>query len=297
MLTSAPMPSTKRRISARSDAGVEGAVDRADDVDARLLAFLARLALGNFLAAVLRPQPEHGAVGALPLILVDGARQEALDVGAFGRHAAADHLGDRAGDDDGGQVRIERLVRAAHRAFGARLAELFLGESGDDDRQLVRRQRVGVVQHRRDRQVLAADRTVDDDLQALDRREDVDRAPVATGAIMVEDEHQIISSALRFFASFSRRRLYSARNCRLSLRHVLPDAGRIAFADAGEERLHGVEARLAGERGVDDLGQRACAGRPHQRARRNQVGEIERRDRHLLWPSARRASCRWRDRA
>ena len=82
---------------------VEGAVDRADDVDPRLLAFLARLALGDLLAAVLRPQPGDGAVGALPLIFVDGARQEALDVGAFGRDAAADHLGDRAGDDDGRQ--------------------------------------------------------------------------------------------------------------------------------------------------------------------------------------------------
>ncbi len=53
-------------------------------------------------------------------------------------------------------------VRALHRALGAVLAELFLAEAGDDDRQLVRRQRVGVVQHRGDRQVLAADRAVDD---------------------------------------------------------------------------------------------------------------------------------------
>ena len=88
-------------------------------------------------------------------------------------------------------------VRALHRAFGAVAAELLLAEAGDDDRQLVRRQRVGVVQHRGDRQVLAADRAVDDDLQALDRGEDVDRAPVAAGAIVIEDEHQIrCSSAL-----------------------------------------------------------------------------------------------------
>jgi hypothetical protein len=116
--------------------------------------------------AVLGPQPDHGAVGALPLVLVDGARQEALDVGAFGRHAAADHLGDGAGHDHGGQVRVERRVARAWRPR-CRLAELFLAETGDDDRQLVRRQRVGVVQHRGDRQVLAADRAVDDDLQPL----------------------------------------------------------------------------------------------------------------------------------
>ena len=78
---------------------------------------------------------------------------------------------------------------------------------GDDDRQLVRRQRVGVVQHRGHRQVLAADRAVDDDLQALDRREDVHGAPVAAGAIVVEDQHQIISSALRFFAGLLELRL------------------------------------------------------------------------------------------
>ena len=107
--------------------------------------------------------------------------------GAFRRHAAADHFGDRAGDDDAGQIGIERRVGAPHRAFGAVTAELLLGEAGDDDRQFVRRQRVGVVEHRGHRQVLAADRTVDDDLQALDRGEHVDGAPVAAGAVVVED--------------------------------------------------------------------------------------------------------------
>jgi hypothetical protein len=37
--------------------------------------------------------------------------------------------------------------RRAHGLLGAVLAELFLAEPGDDDGQLVRRQRVGVVQH------------------------------------------------------------------------------------------------------------------------------------------------------
>jgi hypothetical protein len=51
----------------------------------------------------------------------------------------------------------------------------------------LRRQRVGVVEHRRDRQVFATDGTVDDDLEALDRREDVDCAPVAACTIVIED--------------------------------------------------------------------------------------------------------------
>ena len=55
------------------------------------------------------------------------------------------------------------------------------------------------MEHRGDRQVLAAHRAVDDDLQPFDGGEHIDRAPIAAGAIMIEDQHQIISSALRFF--------------------------------------------------------------------------------------------------
>ncbi len=167
---------------------VEAAVLRADDVDLGLRALLERLQRRHLLAAELRPQPRQRAVGRLPLVLVDGARQEARDVGALGRDAAADHLGDAAGDDDRGQVGVERLPRALHRALGAVAAELLLAQAGDDDRQLVRRQRVGIVEDTRDRQVLAPDGTVDDDLQALDRGEGVDRPPIAAGAVMIEDE-------------------------------------------------------------------------------------------------------------
>ena len=147
----------------------------------------ARLARWNFLRAELRPQPVHRAVGALPLVFVDRPRQKSLDIRTLRRHAAADHLGDRAGDDHGRQVGIERGVRALHRPLGALAPELLLGEAGHDDRQLVRRQGVGVVQHRGHRQVLASHRAVDDDLQALDGREDVHGAPVAAGAIVVDD--------------------------------------------------------------------------------------------------------------
>ena len=115
-----------------------------------------------------------------------------------------------------GRYGIEHAMRALHRAFGAGLAEFFLAETGDHDRQFMRRQRVGIMQHRGDRQILAADRAVDDDLHALDGGEGVDRAPIATRAIVVEDEHQIISSALRFLAWASICFLYFSRNATLS---------------------------------------------------------------------------------
>ena len=119
---------------------VEGAVARADQVD---FGPVARRALGqrhcrrDVAQAVFAPKPEHCAVRALPLVFVDRARQEALQPRAFGRDAAADHLGDRAGDHHRGQIGIEHRMGALHRAFGALAAELFFGQAGDDDRQLV----------------------------------------------------------------------------------------------------------------------------------------------------------------
>ncbi len=94
-------------------------------------------------------------------------------------------------------------MRLAHRVLCAVLAEFFLAEARHDDREFVRRQRVGIMKNGRHRQILAADGTVDHDLQALDRREDVDSAPVAAGAIVIEHEHQGISSA-SFFALAAR---------------------------------------------------------------------------------------------
>ena len=173
-------------------------------------------------------------------------------------------------------------MRALHRAFGAGLAEFFLAEAGHDDRQFMRRQRIGVMQHRGDRQVLAADRAVDDDLHALDGGEGVDRAPIATRAIVVEDEHQIISSALRFLAWASICFLYFSRNATLSFGVSSQTPAAWPSPTPSKNVLHLVEAALIGERGIDDLRQRAGAGDAHQRPRRNQVGEIERRDRQLL---------------
>ena len=125
---------------------VEGAVAWADDVHPWPLAFFA-FAFGDVAQTVLLPQPEHRAIGALPLVLVDGAWQKALKVGAFGRDAATDHFGNRAGDHDGGQIWVQGRVGSAHGAFGAFAPELFFGQAGDDDGQLVWRQRVGIMQH------------------------------------------------------------------------------------------------------------------------------------------------------
>jgi hypothetical protein len=117
----------------------------------------------------------------------------------------------------------------------------------------VRRQRVGVVQHRGDRQVLAAHRAVDDDLQALDRGEDVDRAPVAACAIVIEDEHQIISSALRLLHALMTWRLGELLAELGAVAACLPRRRRVAGADAAEEVLHLVEAGLVADGGVDHL--------------------------------------------
>ena len=180
-----------RRISARSDGMVEGAVHRADDVDLGSSALRASGLAAPFrlLGAELGPEPVDGAIARLPLILVDRARQEAHEVRTLGRYPAADHLGDAAGHDDGRHVGVLGGGRPAQRAFGAGHRELVLGEAGDDDRQFMRRQAVGVVQHRRHRQVLAADRAVDDDPQAPDRREGVDGPPVAAGSVVIENQH------------------------------------------------------------------------------------------------------------
>ena len=92
--------------------------------------------------------------------------------------------------------------------------QLVLAQPGDHDRQFMRRQRVGVVQHGGHRQVLAADRAVDDDLQALDGAEGVDRPPVAAGAVVILDQHA--SASFRA----ARTRFACANRC-LTLREYL----------------------------------------------------------------------------
>jgi hypothetical protein len=65
------------------------------------------------------------------------------------------------------------------------LSEFFLAKARHYDGQFVRWQGIGIVENGRDRQVLATHWPVDDDLQALDRREDVDGTPVAASPVMI----------------------------------------------------------------------------------------------------------------
>ena len=123
----------------------------------------------------------------MPLIFVDGARQEALDIGVFGRNATTDHLGNRAGDHDARLLGVQRLMRAPQSTLGTALSEFFLGQAGNNDRQFMRGERVGVVQYRGHGQVFATHRTINNDLQALDRREHIHGTPVSASAIVVED--------------------------------------------------------------------------------------------------------------
>ena len=186
---------------------VEGAVDRPDDVDARRRPEL-RVARAHLAPAgtELRPQPHDGAVGGLPLVLIDRAADEALQVAALRRHAAADHLRDGSRDNDSGKVRVLRRGGATHGILGTVLRERILVEPRDDNRQFMRRQRVRVVQHRRHWQVLATDGTVDDHPQSAHGREGVDRAPIAAGPVVIEDEHAQVPTASSDLA-FARRSL------------------------------------------------------------------------------------------
>ena len=92
---------------------------------------------------------------------------------------------------DAGFFRVQRLMRAAQRTLGTPLAKFFLCEPGHHNGQFMWGQCIGVVQHRRHRQVLTSHRPVDYDLQPFDGRKHIHRAPVAAGTIMIEDQHQL----------------------------------------------------------------------------------------------------------
>ena len=90
-----------------------------------------------------------------------------------------------------------------HRALGAFAAELLLRKPRDHNGKLMWRQCIRVVQHRGHRQVFAAHRTINHNLQAFDCSKDIDRAPIAASTIVVNDIHQPISSDLRAFCSLA----------------------------------------------------------------------------------------------
>ncbi len=132
--------------------------------------------------------PSHRAVGALPLVFVDGARQEALNVGTLRRNATTDHFGNGSGYDNGWQRRIKHFPCPFHRLFGA-LAHFLFGQSCHHNWQFMRRQSIGVMQHGCHRQVFTSNRAVDHDLQAFDSAEGINSPPVAASPIMILNKH------------------------------------------------------------------------------------------------------------
>ena len=119
---------------------VEGAIHRPKDIDARRIAVFA-LFLGRHPAfghAEFGENPSHGAVCGFPLILVNCAGQEPLDIGALRRDAATDHFGNRACNDNGRQGRVQHLPGAFHRLLSAR-PHFGFAKARYDDRQFMRR--------------------------------------------------------------------------------------------------------------------------------------------------------------
>ena len=205
---------------------VEHAIHRPKDIDARARTFRA----GGFMRhpafghAKFGEDPGHRPVGAFPLIFINRARQEALNIGAHRGDAAADHLGNRSCHHHRRQSRVERFPRPAHCAFGTVTAQFLFAQARHHNRQLMGRQSVGIVQHRCYRQILTPNRAIDHHLQALDGTERINRAPIAPCPIMILHQHQIISSALAARAILSSFFWCIARNsgCRFGAPSQMP---------------------------------------------------------------------------
>jgi len=78
-------------------------------------------------------------------------------------------------------------MRTAHGALCAFAAQLLFCQTRDHNGQLMRRQCIGVMQDRSDRQVFAAHGAVNDNLQAFDGGEHIHRSPIAACAIVVKN--------------------------------------------------------------------------------------------------------------
>ena len=170
---------------------VEGAITGPDDVDAGLFSWRSGFDIASrrhLAQPILGPQPRHGSVGALPLVFINRAWQEALQGGAFRRHASTNHFGDAAGHHHSRKLRVQHGVGSLHGTLGAFAPKLLFAQTCHHNGQLMGRERIGIVQDARDRQVLTADRTVHHDLQALDRGKDIHRAPVPAGTVVIQDQ-------------------------------------------------------------------------------------------------------------
>nr|UOZ97391.1 hypothetical protein NCPCFENI_01311 [Cupriavidus sp.] len=113
---------------------IEHAIGRANDVHLGPLPFFTGLHRRHLLHAVFGPEPGHGAIGRLPLVFVNGARQKPRDVHAFGGNAPANHLGNRARDHHRGKIRIKHRMGALHGAFGAFATQLLFGKARNNNR-------------------------------------------------------------------------------------------------------------------------------------------------------------------
>ena len=103
---------------------IEGAIDGTNDVHARLFAFLARARLRlTATRTEFSPKPHDGAVSGLPLILINGAADEALQIAALRCDATANHFGDGTRHHHGGQFSILRGSGALQSAFRTVLGE------------------------------------------------------------------------------------------------------------------------------------------------------------------------------
>ena len=95
-------------------------------------------------------------------------------------------------------------MRTLHGTLGTFTAQLFFCQTRHHNGQLVRWQAIGVMQHRGDWQVFAADWAVNDHLQAFDGGEHIHSAPITACAVMVQNERRLdgahvpIASDLRF---------------------------------------------------------------------------------------------------
>ena len=111
--------------------GVEVAISGTDDIHQRCTVLA--LSFFIFLGAVLLPQPNQSPICALPLIFINGPRQEAFDVGVLRGYASTNHLGDGACNHHTGLLWIEGLMGSTQGAFRSSLPQFFFSKAGDND--------------------------------------------------------------------------------------------------------------------------------------------------------------------
>ena len=128
---------------------IERAIHRTQNIHTRGSSLFTLFLFGHpaFGHAEFRKDPRHCAVRCFPLIFINCARQKALNVCAHRRDTAADHLGDRARDNNGWQCRIKSTPRTLHCTFGTVTAKFFFAQTRHHNWQLMGRQTIGIMQY------------------------------------------------------------------------------------------------------------------------------------------------------